>query len=154
MAVRRHSLVYNFKSKLNQPKDTFPIKTEFTKLGDFTVKTIYYKANSGGRIIRDFDSIQTTTDSIFIRTFLDNGKSQTLRFPLGGTTIKSTIDSIIHISVDTRLTKNMSFILTNSDGTIQSGLPGIGTICYDLTPRKKISPKDFSERKIFWEIVK
>ncbi len=31
-------LVYDFKSELNQPKDTLPIKTTYSKIGDFTLK--------------------------------------------------------------------------------------------------------------------
>lgn len=147
-------LVYNFKSDLNQPKDTLPIKTEFTNLGDFTIKTVYYKANSGGRAIYDFDSVITTRDSIFIRTVSENNENQILGFPLGATTIKSKSDSIIHISIDTRLTKNMNFVYKNPDGTFTSGLPGVGTTWYDLTPTKRISAKGLNERKIFWDIEK
>lgn len=145
-------LIYNFKSDLKQPKDTLPIKTEFNKLGDFTVKTVYYKANSGGRAIYDFDSVAMTCDSIFIRTVSKNKESQILRFPLGATTIKSKSDSIVHIAIHTRLTKNMNFVYKNPDGTFTSGLPGVGTTWYDLTPTKRISPKGLNERKIFWEI--
>ena len=42
-------LAYSFKSHLDQPKDTFPVKTQLNKVGDFIVKTIVYgAANSGG----------------------------------------------------------------------------------------------------------
>ena len=145
-------LVYNFRSDLKQPKDTLPIKTEHSKLGDFTVKTVYYKANSGGRAIYDFDSVTTTSDSIFIRVLSDKEGKQILRFPLGGTSIKAKPDSIIHIAIHTRLSKNMDFVYKNPDGTFTSGLPGVGTTWYDLTPTKKISPKPVNDKKIFWQI--
>jgi hypothetical protein len=145
-------LVYNFKSDLKQPKDTLPIKTEFKKLGDFTVKTVYYKSNSGGRAINKFDSVAMTNDSIFIQTIQKENEKKIISFPLGGTTIKATSDSITHIEVNTRLTKNMSFVYKNSDGTFTSGLPGIGTTWYDLTPTKKINPKTLNEKKVFWEL--
>lgn len=144
-------LVYNFKSKLKQPKDTLPIKIEFKKTGDFTVEIVYYKTNSGRRVISNFDSVSTTNDSIFIRTIGSDKKSKLLSFPLGATTINVKSDSITHIAVDTRLTKNMNFVIKNLDGTNTSGLPRIGTIWYDLTPTRKISPKELSEKKIFWQ---
>ena len=145
-------LVYNFKSNLKQPKDTLPIKTELSKLGDFIIKTVYYKSNSGGRAIYKFDSVATTSDSIFVRTVSDKKGKQILQFPLGATTITVNSDSIIHISVDTRLTKNMNFVYKNPDGTFTSGLPGVGTTWYDLTPAMKIPLKGLNEKKIFWEI--
>ena len=145
-------LVYNFKSYLKQPKDTLPIKSECKKLGDFTLKTVYYKANSGGRAIYNFDSVSTTNDSIFIQTIQQDNRREIISFPLGGTTIETTRDSIIQITVNTRLTKNMSFVYKNPDGTFTSGLPGIGTTWYDLTPTKRIDPKTLNEKKIFWEI--
>lgn len=145
-------LIYNFKSDLKQPKDTLPIKTEYKKLGDFIIKTVYYKTNSGGRAIYDFDSVATTRDSIYIWTDAKEKKSQILRFPLGATTIKFKGDSIIHISINTRLIKNMHFVYKNPDGTFTTGLPEIGTYWYDLTPTKRISPKRLNERKIFWDL--
>ena len=145
-------LVYNFKSNLKQPKDTLPIKTQYSALGDFTVKTIYYKANSFGRAIYDIDSIATTSDSIFIRTVSQSGKGEILRFPLGGTLIKVKSDSIIHVAVHTRLSKNMNFVYKNPDGSFTRGLPRIGTTWYDLTPVKNISSKGLSKKKMFWEI--
>lgn len=147
-------LVYNFKSDLKQPKDTLPIKTEFTKLGDFTVKTVYYKSNSGGRAIYKFDSVSMTNDSIFIQTVQKDAEKKIIGFPLGGTVIEATKDSIIHIAVNTRLTKNMNFVYKNPDGTFTSGLPGIGTTWYDLSPIKRINPKTLNENKVFWEIKK
>jgi hypothetical protein len=147
-------LVYNFKSDLKQPRDTLPIKTEYKNIGDFTIKMVYYKTNSGGRAIYNFDSVATTSDSIYIWTAAEEKKSQILRFPLGATTIKCKGDSIIHISIDTRLTKNMHFVYKNPDGSFTTGLPEIGTTWYDLTPTKRISLKGLNERKIFWDIEK
>ena len=147
-------LVYNFKSNLDQPKDTFPIKTEFSKLGDFIVKTDYYKSNSGGRAIYNIDSIATTNDSIFIRTISEKKDKNILRFPLGAVNISVKSDSIVHVRIDSRLNKNMSFVYKNPDGSFSTGLPEVGTTWYDLTPITKISPRGLNERKIFWEIEK
>jgi hypothetical protein len=145
-------LVFNFKSNLEQPKDTFPIKIEYSNLGDFVVKTIYYKTNAGYRSISYFDSVETTNDSIFIHLVTtDNKENQILSFPLGSTTIKTKSDSITHIEISTRLNKNMNFVYKNKDGTFTNGLPEIGTTWYDLTPTKKISRKGLDKRKIFWE---
>ena len=149
-------LVYNFISD-QQPKDTLPTKIEYTKIGDFIVKAVYYKANSFGRAIYDFDSVATSKDSIFvwiIPHIKKKDKTQILSFPLGATTIEVKSDVIIHISIDNRLTKNMNFVYKNSDGSFTSGLPGVGPTWYDLTPTKKISPKGLNERKIFWDIEK
>ncbi|MEL7146187.1 MAG: hypothetical protein AAFO69_07450 [Bacteroidota bacterium] len=147
-------LIYDSKSDLKQPKDTLPIKTEFKKLGDFIIKTVHYKFNSGGREIYKFDSVSMTNDSIYIQTIRRDNERKMLRFPLGGTTIKATKDSIIHISVNTRLKKSMNFIHKNSDGTFTSGLPSVGTTWYDLTPTKLIEAQSLNERKVFWEILK
>lgn len=145
-------LVYNFEADIKQPKDTFPIKTDFKRIGDFTVKTVYYKANSGGRGIYAFDSVSTSHDSIFIRTVSRKGVLEVLSFPLGGTTIRVRGDSIEHIAVDTRLTKDMNFVFKNPDGTFTGDLPGIGTIDYELTPTQKIWPYGLNTRKIFWDL--
>lgn len=144
-------LVYNFKSDLEQPKDTLPIDTKFEKVGDFIVRTVYYKSNSGSRAIYDFDSVATTNDSNIIRTVSSNGEQKILRFPLGATTIKAESDSIKHIAISTRLAKSMNFVYKNLDGSFTSGLPEVGTIWYDLTPMKNISPKGLNTRKVFWE---
>ena len=145
-------LVYNFKSDLERPKDTLPIKTDFRELGDFTVKTVYYKMNSGGRTILKIDSVGTTNDSIFIRTVSQNESGKFLKFPLGGISVKTKADSVVLITIQNRLTKNMSFVYKNPDGSFTSGLPGIGTTNYELTPTKNISPKEISQKKIFWEV--
>ena len=145
-------LVYNFKSNLDQPKDTLPTKIKTQKIGDFIVKTVFYGAsNAGYRSISDFDSVRTTNDSIFIHLVTDDKENETLRFPLGATSIETKEDSILHIAVDTRLNKNMNFVYKNKDGTFTRGLPEIGTTWYDLTPTKKISPKGLNKRKIFWK---
>ena len=144
-------LVFNFKSDLKQPKDTLPIKTEYSRLGDFVVKTLFYKSNSGGRDIYDFDSVATSSDSIFVRVLLNNKEKKVLGFPLGGTSIKTKSDSLVHIEIDGRLNKSMSFVYKNPDGTFTTGLPEVGTTWYDLTPVKNISPTGLTKRKIFWE---
>ena len=144
-------LVFNFKSDLKQPKDTLPIKTEYSRLGDFVVKTLFYKSNSGGRDIYDFDSVATSSDSIFVRVLSNKKGKQILGFPLGATTVKIKSDSIIHIEIDGRLIKSMSFVYKNPDGTFTTGLPEVGTTWYDLTPTKNISSKGLAKRKLFWE---
>ena len=144
-------LTYNFKSNLDQPKDTFPVRTEYKKVGDFFVKTISYgAANFGGRNTYEFDSVRTTKDLIYIR-LADNKKRRTIEFPLGATTIKTKGDTIIHIEVATRLSKKMDFVYKNTDGTMSTGLPGIGTADYDLTPTKIILKQGLNSNKIFWE---
>ena len=144
-------LVFNFKSDLKQPKDTLPIKTEYSRLGDFVVKTLFYKSNSGGRDIYDFDSVATSSDSIFVRVLSNKKGKQILGFPLGATTVIIKSDSIIHIEIDGRLIKSMSFVYKNPDGTFTTGLPEVGTTWYDLTPTKNISSKGLAKRKLFWE---
>lgn len=144
-------LVYNFKSNLKQPKDTLPIKIVCSDLGDFVVKTIFYKTNAGYRSISDFDSVSMTKDSIFIRIIMNSEEKQFLVFPLGATTISTRADSIIHIEVSGRLSKNMNFVYKNEDGTFTSGLPEIATTWYDLTPAKRISFHSLNRRKVFWQ---
>jgi hypothetical protein len=144
-------LVYNFLSELHQPKDTLPIKTEYQGMGDFIVKSVFYKTNSGGRSILEFDSVSTTKDSIIIRTISKKGERKFISFPLGGTTIQAKSDSLTHIEVSTRLHKSMDFVYKNPDGTYSTNLPHVGTTWYDLTPTKKISPLTIQEKKVFWE---
>jgi hypothetical protein len=145
-------LTYSFKSNLDQPKDTFPVKTELNKVGDFTVKTIFYgAANSGGRNSYEFDSVRTTNDLIFIRFAANKKIKRTISFPLGATTIRTKGDTIVKIEVATRLSKNMDFVYKNPDGTFTTGLPGIGTTDYEYTPSKVIFKKGLNEKKIFWE---
>ena len=145
-------LCYNFKSNLDQPKDTFPVKTELNRVGDFIVKTVYYgAANSGGRNSYDFDSVRTTKDLIFIRFLAGKKIKRTRVFPLGATTIKTKGDTIVQIDVETRLTKDMHFVYTNPNGTVSTGLPGIGTTDYEYKPSKIILKQGLNPKKIFWE---
>jgi hypothetical protein len=144
-------LVYNFKSDLKQPMDTLPIRVEHHKMGDFIVKSVFYKSNSGGRNILDFDSVSTNNDFITIRTVSKSGEREFISFPLGGTTIRVKSDSIEHIEISTRLYKSMDFVYKNADGTYSTNLPHVGTTWYDLTPIKKISPSMIQEKKVFWE---
>lgn len=144
-------LVYNFRSDLNQPKDTLPIKTEYQNIGDFIIKYVFYKSNSGSRAILDFDSVSTTKDSIIIRTVSEKKEKRLISFPLGGTTVQVDSDSITHVEVSTRLHKSMDFVYKNSDGTFTANLPHVGTTLYDLSPIRKISPSLIQETKVFWE---
>jgi hypothetical protein len=144
-------LVYNFKSELKQPRDTLPIRIEHHKMGDFIVKSVFYKTNSGGRNILNFDSVATNNDFITIRTVSKNGEREFISFPLGGTTIQVRSDSIEHIEVSTRLYKSMDFVYKNADGTYLTNLPHVGTTSYDLTPTKKISPSSIQDKKVFWQ---
>lgn len=145
-------LVFNFKSNQDQPKDTFPVKVEYEKVGDFNIKTIYYgAANFGGRNIYEFDSVRTSNDLIYLRLVGNKKRKRTITFPLGATTIKTKGDTIVHIEVATRLSKNMDFVYKNKDGSMTTGLPGIGTTDYDLTPTKTILKKGLNPNKIFWE---
>jgi len=145
-------LVYSFKSNIDQPKDTFPVKTEHYKVGDFNIKLIYYgAANFGGRNSFEFDSVKIYNNSIWLR-LVDNKKiKRTNSFPLGAVTIKTKEDTIIHIEVDNRLSKYMDFVYKNKDGSISTGLPGIGTTVYDFTPTKTILKQGLNTKKIFWE---
>jgi hypothetical protein len=128
-------LVYNFSSDSKQPKDTLPIKTKISPLGDFIIKTVFYQSNSAVGINYEFDSVATTADSILFWMTKDND-IKILRFPLGATTIQSKSNSITHISIDNQLTKNMDFVYKNADGTFTRGLPGIGITSYNLKPTK------------------
>ena len=149
-------LVYDFnlKSESEQPKDTLPIKTDLKRVGDFTIKMVYYIPNSWTMVARNFDSVTTTNDSIFVKTIFENGKIEILRFPLGATTIISKCDSIIQIAVHARLRKSMDVSRKNPDGTFTEGLPAVGTIWYNLKPKHRISIDGLNERKIFWDIAK
>ena len=142
-------LVYNFPD-LERPKDTLPIKIEYSKLGDFVVKTMFYNRNEFGNRILDFDSVATTGDSIFICAIKENKEKQILRFPLGGTSITTKSDTITNIAVSVRLNKRMDFTYKNEDGSFSSGFPAIGTTTYFLTPTKTILSEGLNKRKIFW----
>lgn len=144
-------LVYDFTSKLMQPKDTFPIKTEFKELGDFVIKTVFYKSNSKGYDRYEFDSVSISNDSILIRTISDKKRHKFMRFPLGATTIRSESDSVALIEVSGKVTKSMNFIYKNPNGTYSTGLPEIGIMYYKFTPRKKILSKELHKRKVLWE---
>lgn len=145
-------LVYNFNSDLERPLDTLPIKTDYRELGDFIVKTVYYKTNSAGRALYKFDSVWFSDNLIFVKVFNKNNNELIIEEPLGATFIEATSDSIIHIYVNTRLTKTMSFVYKNSDGSFTTDLPGIGVTQYDLTPIKKIDPTKLMRTKVFWEL--
>jgi len=144
-------LVYNFKSELPQPRDTLPIKIECKTVGDFTVKTVYYKSNSSGSYRLNFDSVFTTRDSIFVRTLSGKKNKVFKSFPLGGTTFQVEDDTITHIEIEGGLDKSMDFIYKNENGTYTTGLPHIGIVTYDLSPTKKISAQSIDQKKIFWE---
>jgi len=168
-------LVYNISLKseeISQPKDTFPIKTTFKTVGDFTLKTDYYISNSFMRVnIRNFDFVSTTKDSIFIRTVKEkeidiinnaklygkvafyNGEDGIFKFPLGSVRITLKSDSIINISAS-KIKKGMDFELLNPDSTYTTGLPRISIVSFDFVPTKKISTEGLNERKIWWEIIK
>ncbi len=142
-------LVYDFSYRLKQPGDTLPIKTEFTKVGDFTVKTVFYKSNSVVGANDIFDSVYASKDSIFIR--LASGEERSLlALPLGGTHVDVKGDSIYAIDIATSVRKSMDFERTHPDGTIETGLPRIEVAGYYLTPLKKISPAVLPEKKVFW----
>ncbi|WP_353168659.1 hypothetical protein [Flavobacterium sp.] len=143
-------LVYDFRSKLKQPKDTLPIKTLYKNIGDFVVKTINYKSNSGGTNRYKFDSVWTNNKNIYIR-FVYNEKNKNIRsFPLGSVSIKTDKDSIKSIEIFGELSKNMRFTYQNPDGTISKNLPGISTTHYEYTPIKKISASKLNKTKIFY----
>ncbi len=144
-------LVYNFKSGSEQPQDTLPMKTEYENIGDFVVKSISYRPNSFSSYTSEFDSVSTTRDSVIIRTVSKKGEKKFISFPLGGTTVLATADSIIHIEISTRLHKSMDFVYKNPDGTFTTNLPHVGTTVYDLNPIKKISPSLIQKKKVFWE---
>ena len=144
-------LVYDFKSELKQPKDTFPIITTYKNIGDFTVKSINYKTNFGGTNRYAFDSVWTKNDKIYVRFIYSETRKNTRSFPLGSVSIKANNDSIELIEIFGELSKNMHFTYKNTDGTFSKNLPGIGSTYYEYTPTKKISPKNLSKKKIFWE---
>lgn len=144
-------LVYDFRSELKKPLDTFPIDVTHKPLGDFFIKTIFYKSNFGGVNRYDFDSVWTNNKNIYIRFFSGSKKKNVRIFPLGSVTIKSNSDSIKTIEIFGELEKNMHFTYKNPDGTLSKNLPGIGTTNYEYTPTKKISPMNLNKTKIFYE---
>ena len=144
-------LVYDFRSELEQPLDTFPINITYRNLGDFVLKTVNYKSNSGGMNRYEFDSVWTNANSIYLRFFSNSKKKNVRSFPLGSVSIKTNSDSIRSIEIFGELTKHMNFLFKNPDGTLSKNLPGIGTTYYEYTPTKKISPKDLNKEKIFYE---
>ena len=147
-------LVYNFNSKLKQPKDTFPIKTEYKKVGDFTVKTLFFMTNSSGANNYTFDSVWTSENNISIK-FNSTPTRQNVRvFPLGSVRITTNSDSIKFIEIFEGISKSMNFTYLNKDGTTSRGLPNIGTTWFRYTPTKKISPLKLNTKKIFWEYEK
>jgi hypothetical protein len=147
-------LVYNFNSNLKQPKDTLPIKTELKKVGDFTVKTLFYKTNHSGANNYTFDSVWTSDNNICIK-FNSTPSRQNVRvFPLGSVRITTNSDSIKFIEIFEGISKSMNFTYLNKDGTTSRGLPSIGTTWFYYTPTKKISPRNLSKNKIFWEYEK
>lgn len=147
-------LVYNFSSGSEQPQDTLSMKTEYENIGDFVVKSVFYSPNSFSSYTSEFDSVSTTRDSIIIRTVSKKGEKKFISFPLGGTTVQATSDSIIHIEISARLHMSMDFVYKNPDGTFTRNLPEVGTTVYGLTPTKKISPFLIQKKKVFWEQIK
>jgi hypothetical protein len=144
-------LVYNFKTDLQQLKDTLPIKTEFKNAGDFIVKKIYYKTNHGGGNEYPFDSVWTTDKTINIR-FQSNPKKKNFRtFPLGSVCIKTNLDTIKSIDIFEGVSKSMNFTYLNKDGTTTKGLPSIGTTSFHYKPTKTILKNQLNKKKIFWE---
>lgn len=144
-------LVYDFKSKLNQPKDTLPIKTTYDNIGDFTIKSVKYKTNYGGTNRYTLDSAWTDNNKIYVRFSDSDTKKNIISFPLGSTSIKTRNDSIEFIEILGELSKNMNFTYKNTDGTFTQNLPGVGITYYKYTPTKKISPTTLNKKKIFWE---
>lgn len=134
-------LVYDFKSGLLQPKDTLPIKTSYKNIGDFIVKSINYKTNSGGTNRYTFDSVWTSNERIYVKFNSGKKKTNTRSFPLGSVSIKTTFDSIESIELFGELSKNMHFTFKNPDGTFSNNLPGISTTYYEYTPTKKYLPR-------------
>ncbi len=141
-------LVYDFSYRLKQPGDTLPIKTECTKVGDFTVKTVFYKSNSVLGANEVFDSVYAGRDSIFIRLVAGTERSL-LALPFGGTHVEVKGDSIYAIEISTIVRKSMDFERTHSDGTTETGLPRIEVAGYFLTPLRKISPAVLPEKRVF-----
>lgn len=142
-------LVYDFTYPMKQPRDTLPIKTQLDKVGDFIVKTVFYKSNSTTNSNYSFDSVYASKDSLFIRLFPQE-EGMLLALPLGGTHVNVKDDSIYTIEIQTRVHKSMDFERTFSDGTTQAGLPRIQVEGYHLIPINKISPTLLPEKKVFW----
>ncbi|NRA92900.1 MAG: hypothetical protein HRU26_09510 [Psychroserpens sp.] len=146
-------LVYNFKSETKRSKHNSPVKTEYQTIGALTIKTVHYKTNSGVRSFKYFDAVRTTDDSIFVQIVEGQHKRRTLSFPLGGTTIKANSDSIFHISVKSRVSRNMDFVYKNTESSESHRNPDVRNTWYDLTPTRRINPAALHQNKIFWEII-
>ena len=144
-------LIYDFKSDLKQPKDTFPIKITYKKAGDFIIKSINYKTNSGGVNRYKCDSVWTKNDRIYIKINSNEVNKNIHDFPLGSVSIKTKSDTIQSIDIFGGVSKHMNFVYKNNDGTFSNNLPSVGRSNYKYTPTKKISIKDLNERKIFYE---
>lgn len=144
-------LVYDFKSDLQQPKDTLPISIRYSDMGDFIIKTVQYKTNSGGTNTFLFDSVWTDSETISIRFYSNPKKRDVRTFPLGSVCIQSTSDSILLIEVFGGVSKSMDFVYNNPDGTTSKNLPHVSTTYYKYAPVRKISPVRLNKQKIFWE---
>lgn len=143
-------LVYDFKSELKQPKDTLPIKTTYEQAGDFTIKKINYKTNSGGTNRYTFDSVWTKNDRIYVKFNYSDTKKNVRSFPLGAVYIRTKADTIQLVEIFGGLSKRMNFVYKNPDGTFQNNLPGIGTTFYEYKPTKRIFINDLNQKKIFY----
>ncbi len=143
-------LVYNLNAYSGQPVDTLPTKIEFSKIGDFTVKTLSYKTNHGGGNDYSFDSVWTTENEIAIKFYSNSKKRNTRIFPLGSVRITTSSDTIKSIEILERISKSMNFRYLNKDGIEFISLPSIGTTWYTYKPTKTILKTHLSKKKIFW----
>lgn len=142
-------LVYDFRTEKEDQIDTFPIKTTYTRIADFIVKTLYYHSIGGGSDLRTFDAVETTSDSIFLHSKTEFNQIEILKYPLGAITIKTREGAIRKITVDTRL--NLQLNCANEGTDSAACYPHITTRSMELTPTHILSPNGLNRRGIFWD---
>jgi len=142
-------LVYDFRTEKEDQTDTLPIKTTYTRIADFTVKTLFYHSIGGGSDRRTFDAVETTSDSIFLRSEAEFNQIETLKYPLGAVTIKTREGAIRKITVERPPGLRLN---CSNEGTDSAACyPHITTGGIELTPTHRISPNGLNRRRIFWD---
>ena len=144
-------LVYNFNTNLDQPKDTFPIKTQIDKFNDLVIKTEYYRPNSWGGNTYSFDSIWTNNHGVSIKFKYTDTKFNVRTYPYGAVTITSKDKIIESVEAFAGIRKSMNFVYKNPDGTFSTNLPGIGLTTNNYKPIRKIDIRELEKSKIFYQ---
>lgn len=134
-------LVYDFKSNLEQPQDTLPIKIEYQKIKDIVLKIENYKLNSAGRSPFKFDSLSICTNSIKIFGIGKNKLNKIFR--LGSVVARGKGDTLSRIDIAV-LEKDMDFVRMDKYGNNLTNQPGVGMNHFEFTPNTKINLESIS----------